>query len=112
MAAPVSRLPDVLVLGAGGTLGIAWLRGLIAGLEEVSGLELRRCEYFVATSAVAYVAPPRASGHRVGEPVGDPGRTPDVAAEALPGDDGGHGGRLTRLAGGGGRLAAALTAPL
>ena len=40
-------MPDSLVLGAGGTLGIAWLRGILAGLEEASGLDLRECPSFV-----------------------------------------------------------------
>jgi NTE family protein len=115
MAAPVTSLPDALVLGAGGTLGIAWLRGLIAGLEEASGLDLRRSEYFVGTSAGAFVAATLASGHRVADPVADPGRAPDVAAaagEAPAGDDGDHPpGPIKRLAGESGRVAAALTAP-
>src|SRR4051794_11324020 len=109
MADPVAALPDVLVLGAGGTLGIAWLRGVIAGLEAASGLDLRRCDYFVGTSAGSYVAATLAAGHRVGEAVGDPGRTPDAAAAAPPG---GGGGPLQRMAGEGGRLAVALTAPV
>jgi NTE family protein len=117
---PIRSLPDALVLGAGGTLGIAWLRGLIAGLETAGGLDLRRCDYLVGTSAGAYVAATLASGHRVEEPVADPGRSPDVAAEAGAGegpprgvrDPEQGGGRLGRLAGEGGRIAAALTAPI
>jgi NTE family protein len=111
---PVTSLPDALVLGAGGTLGIAWLRGLIAGLEEAAGLDLRRAEYFVGTSAGAYVAATLAAGHRVADPVADPGRTADAAAQAAgapaPEDDEER-GPLKRLAGEGGRVAAALTAP-
>jgi NTE family protein len=48
--------PDVLVLGGGGVLGEAWMTGLLAGLEEATGFDLRRCEAFVGTSAGAIVA--------------------------------------------------------
>jgi NTE family protein len=107
MAQPITALPDALVMGAGGTLGIAWLRGLIAGLEDASGLDLRRCDYFVGTSAGSYVAATLAAGRRVVEPGADPGRADDAAADALPAPK----GPLKRLAGEGGRLAAAATAP-
>src|SRR4051794_14406433 len=108
MAEPVQRLPDVLVLGAGGTLGIAWLRGLILGLEEATALDLRRCEYFVGTSAGAFVAATLAAGHRVAEPVSDPESAPDAAAEPRPDPESRP---LYRLAGDGGRLAVARAAP-
>jgi NTE family protein len=106
MPKPVTALPDVLVLGAGGTLGIAWLRGVLVGLEEASGLDFRRCEYFVGTSAGAYVAATLAAGHRPGAAAADPGRAPDSAAEPPE-----EAGPIKRLAGESGRLAAALTAP-
>src|SRR3954468_18496635 len=109
MDEPVQRLPDVLVLGAGGTLGIAWLRGLILGLEEAAGLDLRRCEYFVGTSAGAYVSAALAAGHRAGDPATGPGRVPDVAAEP-PGGTGA--GPVRRAAGQAGRMAAGVAAPL
>src|ERR1019366_7728013 len=48
--------PDVLVLGAGGVLGEAWMMGLLAGIEDASGFDLRDCEHFVGTSAGAIVA--------------------------------------------------------
>jgi NTE family protein len=48
--------PDVLVLGGGGVLGEAWMMGVLAGIEDAAGLDLRRCEYFVGTSAGAIVA--------------------------------------------------------
>jgi NTE family protein len=51
----VSR-PDVLVLGGGGVLGEAWMMGVLAGIEDATGFDLRRCEYFVGTSAGAIVA--------------------------------------------------------
>ena len=48
--------PDVLVLGGGGVLGEAWMMGVLAGLEDGSGFDLRDCESFVGTSAGAIVA--------------------------------------------------------
>src|SRR3954467_10904176 len=56
--------PDVLVLGAGGTLGEAWLRGLLGGIEAQSTLDFRECEYFVGTSAGSIVAAALAAGRR------------------------------------------------
>jgi NTE family protein len=54
--------PDVLVLGAGGVLGEAWMMGILAGIEDATGFDLRRCEYFVGTSAGAIVAAHLVSG--------------------------------------------------
>src|SRR4051794_32391214 len=56
--------PDVLVLGAGGTLGEAWMRGLLSGLEAAADLDFRECEYFVGTSAGSIVAATLAAGRR------------------------------------------------
>ncbi len=112
MPRPVRSLPDVLVLGAGGTLGIAWLRGVITGLEEAAALDLRQCEYFVGTSAGAYVAAYLAAGRSAGADGADPGEVPDASAEPRISDEPAEPGRLRRLAGGGGRLAAAVTAPV
>jgi len=56
--------PDVLVLGGGGTLGEAWLRALLAGLEAETGWDLRECEAFVGTSAGSIVAAALAAGRR------------------------------------------------
>ena len=49
-------LPDALVLGCGGVLGEAWMMGVLAGVEDGAGLDMRQCEYFVGTSAGAIVA--------------------------------------------------------
>src|SRR6516164_3776481 len=54
--------PDVLVLGGGGVLGEAWMMGILAGIEDGTGLDLRRCEYYVGTSAGAIVASHLAAG--------------------------------------------------
>src|ERR687890_442249 len=50
MPAPITALPDVLVLGVGGTLGEAWLRGLLSGLESASGLAVRAAALRAAPS--------------------------------------------------------------
>jgi NTE family protein len=54
--------PDVLVLGAGGILGEAWMGGLLSGLQEASGWDPRECEHFVGTSAGSIVAAGLAGG--------------------------------------------------
>lgn len=92
----------MLVLGAGGTLGIAWLQGMLAGLP----LDFSQCEYFVGTSAGSFVAAQLAAGQRLEAPEGG---VHDAAAE--PVDDAAP-GPLSRAAGRGARVAAAATAPL
>jgi NTE family protein len=49
-------VPDVLVLAAGGTVGEAWMTGVLAGIEAGSGVDLRRVEQLVGTSAGSIVA--------------------------------------------------------
>ncbi len=63
--------PDVLVLGAGGTLGEAWMRGLLGGIAAGADVDFRQCEYFVGTSAGSIVAAALAAG-----------RAPDAGAKA------------------------------
>jgi NTE family protein len=53
----------VLVLGGGGVLGEAWMMGVLAGIEDGGGFDLRGCESFVGTSAGAIVAAHLAAGH-------------------------------------------------
>src|SRR5437588_7908628 len=48
--------PDILVLGGGGVLGEAWMMGVLAGVEDATGFDLRQCEYFIGTSAGSMVA--------------------------------------------------------
>ena len=74
--------PDVLVLGGGGVLGEAWMMGVLAGIEDAAGLDLRRCEYYVGTSAGAIVASHLVAGRSPRRPR-QPGRADD-AAPALP----------------------------
>jgi len=54
--------PDVLVLGGGGVLGEAWMMGVLAGIEDATGFDLRDCDYYVGTSAGAIVATHLAAG--------------------------------------------------
>src|SRR5919204_2319046 len=62
---PITELPDTLVLGSGGTLGEAWMRGLLSGLSAASGLDFRDCEYVLGTSAGSIVAATLTSGHEL-----------------------------------------------
>jgi NTE family protein len=104
---PVSTLPDVLVLGVGGTLGEAWLRGLLSGLESASELDFRRCEYFVGSSAGSIVAATLAAGRR--PEAGD--RAARAWAQAAPPPEVAP-GVLGRAVRGAGRLGAAAASPL
>jgi NTE family protein len=63
-------LPDVLVLGAGGTLGIAWTQGLLAGIEDATGLDFRRTDALVGTSAGSFVAASLVAGRAPTRPGG------------------------------------------
>jgi len=62
--------PDVLVLGAGGVVGEAWMTGVLAGIEEGAELDLRNVEAFVGTSAGSMVAARLAAGKRPRRPTG------------------------------------------
>src|ERR1700709_2150015 len=66
--------PDVLVLGGGGVLGEAWMMGVLAGIEDATGFDLRSCEHFVGTSAGSLVAAHLVAGER-------PRRPPAVGTE-------------------------------
>ncbi|HZU59724.1 MAG TPA: patatin-like phospholipase family protein [Solirubrobacteraceae bacterium] len=70
--------PDVLVLGGGGVLGEAWMMGVLAGLEDAAGFDLRRCDYFVGTSAGAIVSAHLAAGRSPRRP--GSGRRPREAS--------------------------------
>jgi NTE family protein len=54
--------PDVLVLGGGGLLGVEWLMGVLAGIEDATGFDMRDCEHFVGTSAGSIVSARLAAG--------------------------------------------------
>jgi NTE family protein len=67
--------PDVLVLGGGGVLGEEWLIGVLAGIEDATGFDMRDCESFVGTSAGSIVAARLAAGRQL--------RRPDVSSGAV-----------------------------
>src|SRR5438552_6713188 len=72
--------PDVLVLGGGGVLGEAWMMGVLAGIEDATGFDLRECESFVGTSAGAIVSAHLAAGESPRRPSNiDNGTFPDEA---------------------------------
>jgi NTE family protein len=77
-------LPDVLVLGGGGVLGEAWMMGVLSGIEDASGLDLRQCEYFVGTSAGAIVAAHLAAGQSPRRPRRLPETIDSTPAERAP----------------------------
>lgn len=81
--------PDVLVLGAGGTIGAAWMGGVLAGLAERTGIDFAACERIVGTSAGSMVAAdllagvePRAAAPAPAENGGGPADAEEEAAEA------------------------------
>lgn len=79
--------PDVLVLGGGGVLGEAWMSGVLAGYEDATGYDLRRCEFFVGTSAGSIVAAQLVAGRSPRRPreVGSQERSPLAEAERRTG---------------------------
>ena len=88
---PSPTLPDVLVLAAGGILGEAWMSGVLAGVEDETGLDFRDVETFVGTSAGSIVAAHLAAGRRPRRPRGnnaggDPGFVEDAPSRAGAGD--------------------------
>jgi NTE family protein len=54
--------PDVLVLGGGGLLGEQWMLGVLAGIQDATGFDLRDCEHFIGTSAGSIIAAQLAAG--------------------------------------------------
>jgi NTE family protein len=75
-------VPDVLVLGAGGVLGEAWMRGVLSGAQAAGGPDFRACEYLVGTSAGSIVAATLSAGRRPEVPTG--GTVPESALGAEP----------------------------
>ncbi|HKG40016.1 MAG TPA: patatin-like phospholipase family protein [Conexibacter sp.] len=110
--------PDVLVLGAGGTVGAAWMGGVLAGIAAETGIDLASCEHIVGTSAGSMLAADLLAGvePRTTGPAGAGAPTEADEETALllagpdaHGDNGGNGdgrarGRARRL---GGSLASA-----
>ncbi|MDP1848961.1 MAG: patatin-like phospholipase family protein [Solirubrobacteraceae bacterium] len=82
--APFLR-PDVLVLASGGTLGEAWMSGILAGIEDATGHDFRTTEALVGTSAGALIAAALVAGERPRRP-----RTANGRRELTTGEPGGH----------------------
>jgi NTE family protein len=72
--------PDVLVLGGGGILGEGWMNGLLAGLEDASGVRFADSRAFVGTSAGSIVAARLVSGRELRRP----GKRPRAAEGPVP----------------------------
>ena len=77
--------PDVLVLGGGGVLGEAWMMGVLAGIEDGTGFDLRDCDYYVGTSAGSIVAAHLIAGHPPRRP-STIGRTRELPSAPRPAD--------------------------
>jgi NTE family protein len=81
-----AETPDVLVLGGGGILGLAWMSAVLAGLEQGGGFDARDCGCYIGTSAGSIVAASLVAGIA---PATDLARPSEQPAEPLdgPGDD-------------------------
>ena len=95
--------PDVLVLAGGGVVGEAWMTGVLAGIEDEAGADLRSVEAFVGTSAGAIVAARLAADKPLRRPRGGV-----TAAPGAPEADGRRYGMLRTAA----RWGWAATSPL
>ena len=78
--------PDVLVLASGGTLGEAWMSGLLAGIEDATGHDFRETELFVGTSAGSLVAAALVAGQRPRRPRGRSPRSRCPSGQEAAGD--------------------------
>lgn len=114
MAAEVAQ-PDVLVLAGGGIVGESWMHGVLAGIEDTAGVDFRRTEAFVGTSAGSIVAARLAAGRRPPRPDGaraeGAGGWGPVPAEDVPAAADGHGGAASVIRDVA-RIGRAATAPL
>jgi len=79
--------PDVLVLGAGGILGEAWMSAVLAGISETTEFDPRECRSFVGTSAGSIVAAMLCAGM---DPRESLGRMPEQPPAEAGGADGGR----------------------
>jgi NTE family protein len=106
--------PDVLVLGGGGVLGEAWMMGVLAGIEDATGFDLRDCDYYVGTSAGSIVAAHLVAGQSPRRPSSFDGEEEVVSANGARPVDGlaAAGLAAARRAGAWAIAAAATFAPL
>ncbi|MHB8695491.1 MAG: patatin-like phospholipase family protein [Solirubrobacteraceae bacterium] len=77
--------PDILVLGGGGVLGRAWMSGLLSGIEDAAGFDLRRCEHFVGTSAGSVIGAQLAAGISPERPAETGGELATIEANGTAG---------------------------
>lgn len=106
--------PEQVVLGSGGVLGDTWMSGVIAGLLDADGPDLRDAGRFVGTSAGSIVATRLAAGEDLREYLerrfehrGDGPNRSDESSDTLAGTDLGiASSRLAVPASGGLRTAA------
>jgi NTE family protein len=104
----IRALPDTLVLGAGGTLGEAWMRGVLSGVSVAAGLDFRECEYMLGTSAGSIVAATLASGREL--EAGD--RAARAWGDAAPDAPSSAAGQIARAVFRAGTLVASPLAPV
>jgi NTE family protein len=78
----IATTPDILVLGAGGILGEAWMNGVLAGLEDADAFDARDCGGYVGTSAGSIVAAALAAGVSPGSRLGRLPQQPAVDDQA------------------------------
>jgi NTE family protein len=98
--------PDVLVLAGGGVLGEAWMSGVVGGIEDGAGADLRAIESFVGTSAGSIVCARLAAGRRVRRPQATDNGAAEAASIAEPS------GRAVPFATAAARALAAAISPL
>jgi NTE family protein len=101
--------PDVLVLAGGGVIGESWMTGVLAGIEDATGTDLRRVEAFVGTSAGSIVAARLAAGRSPRRPDGPGAEPPGPDGDR---DDGGRAAAVRGAVRSAGAAAWAGTAPL
>src|SRR3954451_14996595 len=103
--------PDVLVLAAGGPVGEAWMTGVLAGIEEASGVDFRAVDAVVGTSAGSIVGASLVAGRSPRRPRGTTNSAGGAGAYAEASARR-PGGSLAALAGEAARGARAASAPL
>jgi NTE family protein len=112
--------PDVLVLGAGGTIGAAWMAGVLAGLAAETGIDFATVEHIVGTSAGSMLAadllagaePRMTSRAEDGVPAGADAPAGLGADDAMAAGNGALRGRAGRLGGNLASVAGSSLAPL